>query len=102
MRMWRVKKQINCTEEVHEKYRGKNISVAVLDTGIFFHPDFSNRILAFQDFVNHQKLPYDFYSSIVLINSVISFRFLLLPRAVCGRKKQSQGCLRRILLCLCL
>ena len=57
--MWRVKKQINCTEEVHEKYRAKNISVAVLDTGIFFHPDFSNRILAFQDFVNHQKLPYD-------------------------------------------
>ena len=57
--MWRVKKQINCTEEVHEKYRGKNISVAVLDTGIFFHPDFSNRILAFQDFVNHQKSPYD-------------------------------------------
>ena len=55
MRMWRVKKQINCTEEVHEKYRGKNISVAILDTGIFFHPDFSNRILAFQDFVNHQK-----------------------------------------------
>ena len=56
MRMWRVKKQINCTEEVHEKYRGKNISVAVLDTGIFFHPDFSNRILAFQDVVKQNHL----------------------------------------------
>ncbi len=57
--MWRVKKQINCTEEVQSKYSGKNISVAVLDTGIFFHPDFSNRILTFMDFVNYRKTPYD-------------------------------------------
>ena len=57
--MWRVKKQINCTEEVQSKYSGKNISVAILDTGIFFHPDFSNRILDFRDFVNQKKNPYD-------------------------------------------
>ena len=57
--MWRVKKQIKCTEEVQRKYSGKNISVAVLDTGIFFHPDFSDRILAFHDFVNQKKTPYD-------------------------------------------
>lgn len=59
MRMWRVKKQINCTEDVQRKYSGKNISVAVLDTGIFLHPDFSNRILSFRDFVNNQNNPYD-------------------------------------------
>ena len=59
MRMWRVKKQINCTEDVQNKYSGKNISVAILDTGIFFHPDFSDRILAFYDFVNHKESPYD-------------------------------------------
>ena len=59
MRMWRVKKQINCTEEIQNKYSGKNISVAILDTGIFLHPDFSNRILAFKDFVDKQKYPYD-------------------------------------------
>ena len=57
--MWRVKEQIKCTEKVHHKYRGKNISVAILDTGIFLHPDFAGRILAFQDFINHKEDPYD-------------------------------------------
>ena len=57
--MWRVKEQIACTEKVQQKYRGKNISVAILDTGIFLHPDFSNRVAAFQDFVYHKKTPYD-------------------------------------------
>ena len=57
--MWRVKDQIACTEKVQQKYRGKNISVAILDTGIFLHPDFSGRVLAFQDFVYHKETPYD-------------------------------------------
>lgn len=57
--MWRVKEQIACTEKVQQKYRGKNISVAILDTGIFLHPDFSNRVAAFQDFVYHKEVPYD-------------------------------------------
>jgi len=57
--VWRVKEQIACTESVQKKYSGKNISVAILDTGIFLHPDFSGRIIAFHDFV-HQKIePYD-------------------------------------------
>ena len=57
--MWRVKKQINCTKEVQDRYSGRNISVAVLDTGIFFHSDFGNRILEFRDFISNQNLPYD-------------------------------------------
>ena len=57
--MWRVKEQINCTEKVQHKYSGENISVAVLDTGIFLHPDFSRRILDFQDFIYHKETPYD-------------------------------------------
>lgn len=57
--MWRVKEQINCTERVQRKYSGKNISVAVLDTGIFLHPDFSGRILAFRDFISGNETPYD-------------------------------------------
>lgn len=43
-------------------YTGKNIGIAVLDTGIFPHIDFTypqNRIFAFRDFVNRQKRPYD-------------------------------------------
>ena len=57
--MWRVKEQIACTESIQRKYSGKNISVAILDTGIFLHPDFSGRIAAFRDFVHQKKDPYD-------------------------------------------
>lgn len=57
--MWRVKEQIACTEKVHRKYRGRNISVAVLDTGIFLHPDLSDRILNFRDFIHQMEEPYD-------------------------------------------
>ncbi|MFD1774060.1 S8 family peptidase [Paenibacillus rhizophilus] len=41
---------------------GKGINIAVLDTGVFPHPDLtrpSNRIIAFKDFVNHRRNPYD-------------------------------------------
>lgn len=57
--MWRVKEQIACTESLQRKYSGKNISVAILDTGIFLHPDFSGRVTAFHDFVHQKKEPYD-------------------------------------------
>ncbi len=57
--MWRVKEQIACTEKVRRKYSGKNISAAILDTGIFLHPDFGRRIIAFKDFVNGRESPYD-------------------------------------------
>lgn len=35
------------------------IGVAILDTGIYRHVDFENRIVAFIDFVNGQIMPYD-------------------------------------------
>ncbi|CAG7644474.1 S8 family peptidase [Paenibacillus allorhizosphaerae] len=41
---------------------GKGINVAVIDTGVYPHPDLTrpvNRIVAFKDFVNFRKLPYD-------------------------------------------
>ena len=57
--MWRVKEQIQCTKEIQNKYSGKNISVAILDTGIFFHPDLAGRILEFYDFVSGKKMAYD-------------------------------------------
>lgn len=55
--MWRVREQIGCDENI--KYSGKEITIAVLDTGIFPHPDFSGRILSFKDFVHKKLLPYD-------------------------------------------
>ena len=58
--MERVRKQLGCTQELVSKYHGgRDIAVAILDTGIAMHPDFEGRVLAFCDFVNHKKLMYD-------------------------------------------
>lgn len=38
---------------------GKNVVVAVLDTGIYEHPDLADRIIAFKDLVNQKSSPYD-------------------------------------------
>jgi len=42
-----------------EIYTGKGVTVAVLDTGIYPHPDFGNRIVGWYDAVAHKKMPYD-------------------------------------------
>lgn len=42
---------------------GKNITVAILDSGLAQHTDISNhRILDFQDFINYKSNPYDDFS----------------------------------------
>ncbi|RXZ80769.1 peptidase S8 [Paenibacillaceae bacterium] len=41
---------------------GKGITIAIIDTGAYPHPDLTkpvNRIIAFKDFVNGKKKPYD-------------------------------------------
>lgn len=53
--MLRVRKQVYCSD----RYTGKDITVAVLDTGISRHPDFGSRILGFTDFVNGRVGLYD-------------------------------------------
>lgn len=43
-------------------YTGKGVGIAVLDTGIYPHPDLTrsdNRIIVFKDFVNKKDSPYD-------------------------------------------
>ncbi|GAB4274035.1 S8 family peptidase [Thermincola ferriacetica] len=45
-------------------FTGKGITVAVIDTGIYPHPDLTqptNRIIAFKDFINKKTSPYDDY-----------------------------------------
>ena len=44
------------TDMINKK---RAIGVAILDTGIYRHIDFDNRIIAFVDFVNGQNMPYD-------------------------------------------
>lgn len=38
---------------------GKGIGVAVIDTGIFPHADFDNRIVVFRDYILNRRTPYD-------------------------------------------
>ncbi len=38
---------------------GKGVTIAVLDTGVYNHPDLQGRIIAFWDPVNNKKKPYD-------------------------------------------
>lgn len=44
------------------KLSGKGITIAIIDTGVYPHPDLIkpvDRIVAFKDLVNHRKQPYD-------------------------------------------
>lgn len=45
--------------ESAERYTGKGVCVAVLDTGIYPHKDFGNRIIAFVDMVRNRNGLYD-------------------------------------------
>lgn len=49
-RMKRVITQIGADKPEVIKYTGKNVCVAVLDSGIVAHPDLAGRIVAFRDF----------------------------------------------------
>lgn len=57
--MDRVKRQLGCSEEMQYSVATEEICVAVLDTGIGYHPDFGNRVVAFHDFVNGRQAMYD-------------------------------------------
>lgn len=56
-----VKQNIHywCKDIIDNHYLGAGVTVAVLDTGLAPHPDFRNKVFAFQDFVNGQDILYD-------------------------------------------
>lgn len=56
--MYRVREQTGCGNVV-QAGGGRNITIAVLDTGVAKHPDFEDRILGFRDFTNGKREPYD-------------------------------------------
>ncbi len=51
-----AREKVRCT---NDKYKGKGITIAFLDTGICNIYDFQNRILCFKDFINKKTMPYD-------------------------------------------
>lgn len=57
--MYRVRKQIGCFDSLQQSCKGNPVTVAVLDTGIYAHPDLAGRIVAFRDFVNNRVRMYD-------------------------------------------
>ena len=57
--MEQAREAIHCGEAWNMGYTGKGVGVAVLDTGIFPHEDFGERITAFADFVQKKRVPYD-------------------------------------------
>lgn len=57
--MDRVRKQIGIERYDRLKIPHRHVTVAVLDTGVFVHPDLNGRVLAFHDFVNSRRDIYD-------------------------------------------
>lgn len=56
--MQRVRKQIGIPEKGFEN-GGTGVTIAVLDTGVGYHPDLNKRVVCFQDFVGTKSMPYD-------------------------------------------
>ncbi len=57
-----ARNSINATWQESKSCLGENITVAILDTGLFPHNDLvqrNNRIVAFKDFINGIEEPYD-------------------------------------------
>ena len=50
---------VNADQLWEDGYTGKGVVIAILDTGIYNHPDLVNRIVDFKDFIENQVNPYD-------------------------------------------
>ncbi len=57
--MNRVREIVGCDDIRCRKYTGKNVGIAILDTGIFLHEDLKERVIAFYDVINEEINPYD-------------------------------------------
>lgn len=57
--MNRIRTAIYADKTFKSGYSGKNIGIALLDSGIARHSDISERITVFRDFVYHKEDPYD-------------------------------------------
>ena len=58
--MNKVIKKLKINDIHSQNILGKDVAVAVLDSGISPHPDFEDRILYFKDFVNNKTITLDY------------------------------------------
>ena len=59
--MNRVRELVQAQDCLQKGVTGKGITVAVLDSGLYVHPDFQKRIIGFQDFLEGRIGCYDDY-----------------------------------------
>ena len=59
IKMNHVKEIVHAKQVYQNGYTGKNIRIALLDTGVNEHPDLKNRILMFKDYVKQKEYTYD-------------------------------------------
>mgnify|MGYP003295235507 CR=1 FL=1 len=53
-------KEIVHAENVYRKgFTGKNVRIAILDTGVFLHRDLKSKVVLFKDYINNRALTYD-------------------------------------------
>lgn len=57
--MDRVRRIMMAQQAYQKGYWGEGTGIAVLDTGIYLHPDFGNRVVCFRDYINGRNAPYD-------------------------------------------
>ena len=57
--MNRAREWIHCNEAYRRGLTGKGVGVAILDTGVFLHPDLENCVYGFRDFLKKKQQPYD-------------------------------------------
>ena len=57
--MNRAREWIHCNEAYRRGPTGKGVGVAILDTGVFLHPDLENCVYGFRDFLKKKQQPYD-------------------------------------------
>ena len=55
--MNQAREDINCDIVYSMGITGKGVGVAVLDTGVYLHEDFKDRVTAFADYVNRGRSP---------------------------------------------
>lgn len=57
--MYYVKRKVNYNYASHNNITGRGVTIAIMDTGIFHHSDFDNRIIGYKDLVNNKIGIYD-------------------------------------------